>query len=567
MQRLGGARLLHVPVFPVRPPSNIRVRFKHKSPWSFTTSDAPLRSNYKTFEASTLVLDLDAEDSPYVRPYNDDVDGVPAYKSFHMARNLDPMKERVAQFNELSRNYRKFSKMTASKKFSPWRISDHDILSVALNNSSQNEQVRRLLTESDYDTLSISLDNSSQDKQVQRLSTDSDPNSHPDEIANDVLKWNGIPFHVWNSSSKTIAYMRRRQQLSYRLQPIVDDEKSLIDALWACTNFPIFERLVTSLVQAPQGCQLVSNCGKNIGQRCKYLAKKTPSTQVLSFLNNLIINLDSQGLPISTSIIWCAYLSSLRCGAFSTTQKHLRRIYDNKHSPHGTQVTYTLEVLAKSIAPYDPEDIRAHPGADTVHQLLAIYGLLTGRVLGENTVQPSLDDIVLNHGSPSIFTYLTCLARLGAFRTMWHIWHKEYQYFANDSLLTHTGSTSESNLPDTAEKPGDAVEASDREALSEGNKALAFAHAIHAAIRTNNRFVELAETPGFARATEQYNMDCQLDMDTIINSADIISARGDGQLRQVEGKEMNEIFNKSSTRESLLALQSYLRRVPIPESG
>ncbi|KAI4869522.1 hypothetical protein F4820DRAFT_444121 [Hypoxylon rubiginosum] len=361
MQRLGGARLLHVPVFPVRPPSNIRVRFKHKSPWSFTTSDAPLRSNYKTFEASTLVLDLDAEDSPYVRPYNDDVDGVPAYKSFHMARNLDPMKERVAQFNELSRNYRKFSKMTASKKFSPWRISDHDILSVALNNSSQNEQVRRLLTESDYDTLSISLDNSSQDKQVQRLSTDSDPNSHPDEIANDVLKWNGIPFHVWNSSSKTIAYMRRRQQLSYRLQPIVDDEKSLIDALWACTNFPIFERLVTSLVQAPQGCQLVSNCGKNIG------------------------------------------------------------------------------------------------------------------------------------------------------------------------------STSESNLPDTAEKPGDAVEASDREALSEGNKALAFAHAIHAAIRTNNRFVELAETPGFARATEQYNMDCQLDMDTIINSADIISARGDGQLRQVEG--------------------------------
>ncbi|XXH04720.1 Pre-mRNA-splicing factor SYF2 [Hypoxylon texense] len=541
MQRLGGAKLPRVPVLPVRPSFNIQVRFKHEVHWPFKKRNGPLRSNYKAFEASNLVLDLDAEDNPYVRPYNDDVDGVPAQSSLQRARELRPIQKRVAQFERLSQEYDEYSRLTASDKFSPWRISDHDILSIALGNSTQSER-------------------------VQHLSTNSDPNNYSDELANDVLKWNGIPLHVRNSSSKTIAYMRRRQQLSHRLQPIVGDEKSLNDALRACSNFSIFERLVTNVVQTLEGCQLVSNCSERVGLKCNKFTEAPPA-KVLSFLNNLILRLDSQGLRISASIFWCAYLNSLRCGVFSVSQKYLKRLQGQNHELRGPLIAYTLEALEKSITPHNPGDIRTHPGADTVHQLLSVYSLLTGRVLGEITPQPPLDDIVLKRGNPDIFTYLTCLARLGAFRTMWHIWHREYKYFARDFLLTHGASTSASNLADMAEKLDDTVEASGRGAISEDSKALTFAHAIQEAMRTNNRFVELTETPDFARATGQYDGDCQLDMETIIYSADVISTRGDGQSRQAEGEEMNEIFNKNTIKESLLALQAYLRRVPMAESG
>ncbi|KAI1777856.1 hypothetical protein F4818DRAFT_439178 [Hypoxylon cercidicola] len=540
MQRLGGAWRPHIPVLP--PPSKIRVRFKHQRPWSLKTKDTPLRSNYRIFEASTLVLDLDAEDSPYVRPYDTHVDGVPKSISQYRFRMRQPMSKRVAKFEKLSTECDEYAKLTASDKFSPWRISDHDILSIALGDS----------------------------KRVQHSWTNPDPHRHSD-VTSSILKWNGIPRHVRNNSSTIIAYMRRRQQLSHRLQPDVGDEESLNEALRALNNFPTFKRLIVNVVQTPQGCQLVSNCSESLVQAYEYLARETPPTQMLPFLNNLIINLDSQGIPISTSVLWCAYLTSLRCGVFSMAQKYLKRIHDNNHLLDSTQISSSLKILEMSMAPYNLGDTKTPLRVNTVHQLLAIYSLLTGRILGENILHPSLYEAVLNYSGFNMVTHLTCLARLGAFRTMWHLWRTEHQCFSDDFSSAHKGVTSEPNTGDITEKPSGTVGASDTEAVPDDmlniSKARAFAHAIQAAIGSDSRFVELVPTPDFARATGQYNEDCQLDIEAIIRSADIVSTGGNDQSSVVGDEEISEIFSKGSIQESLLALQSYLSHIAIPESG
>ncbi|KAI6090450.1 hypothetical protein F4821DRAFT_229371 [Hypoxylon rubiginosum] len=546
MQRLGGAWLPHLPILPAKPSSNTRVRFKHINPWSAPNTEyaSPLRGNYLTFEASPLVLDLDAEDSPYVRPYDKDVDGKPTSAQSYRFHALWPVRKHVARFENQSRVIDEFWKSTASNKFSVWRITDYDILSVAIDNSSPKEQAQLSST---------------------------DPSSSRSNTKGSIMQWNGIPYDVRNSHIQTIAYMRRRQQLSNRLRPSVGDEESLNDALLACDQFLLLERLITNVIQTPQGCQLVSNCSKTLGQACKALAKKTPPTRMLPFLNNLIMNLDSRGLPISNLVFWCAHLSSLQCSVFSTAQKYLKRMHNHNPSFERSQVARTLEVLEKSMAPDNLGDAETRPKAHTTHQLLAVYSLLTGRVLGGGELQPSLADIMLECNRFRMATHLNCLARLGAFRTLWHIWHSDCEHFERYFLVTHQKDAPRSNSPGTAEKSSNMVEPPDGEAPPGSKKIIpkaeAFACAIHEAIMTNNRFAELAGTSDFARATGEYYEDCQLDMETIISSADIISAQREGQNAQVGGEEISEIFSEKSIQKSMMALQSYLSRIPRPESG
>ncbi|KAI1766407.1 hypothetical protein GGR53DRAFT_486697 [Hypoxylon sp. FL1150] len=531
MQRLGGAWLPHLPIPSAKPSSNIQVRFKHMRPWpSRRTEDvAPLRRNYLMFEASPLVLDLDAEDSPYVRPYDEDVDGRPESAMSYRFRKLWPVRKFAKRFEIRSRAIDEASRRIVSDKFSPWRITDYDVLSVAIDNSSQKEQ-------------------------AQHISTIPNPFRNRDNEMDMVIYSNGIPLTGRKSSVRTIAYMRRRQQLSQRLQPAAGDEKSLNDAIRACHQFLLLDRLITSVMQTPQGCQLVSNCSNTLGQRCTILAKKTPPIQVLPFLNNLIMNLDSQDLPVSKSIIWYAHLSSLRCGVFSAAQKYMKRMDSDNYALDGEQVAFTLQAFQESIAPYHPKDTGTRPKVDIVHQLLAAYSLLVGCELGGSKSQASLRHIVYGHSDTSSGRVVACLARLGAFRILWYLWHSDYQR-AGDDLMISKYTT----------------EPSDREApldVKKGQwKIEKFARAVHRAIMANNRFTELADIPGFARATGDYHRDCQLDMEAIIKSADIISTRGDGKSRQVDGKEMIEIFNQSSIQESMMALQSYLSRIPTLESG
>lgn len=491
-----------------------------------------MRSNYLTFEASTLVLDLDAEDSPYVRPYNHHVDGAPTSPKFHRLRERQTMQKRVAEFERLSQEYEERYKMTVSDVFHPWRISDYDILSVALDDSSTSESTLPLPTHA----------------------------FRHSKLSKSILNVNGVPLLVRNSSSKTIAYMLRRQQLNQRLQsdgtlPVV---KSLKDALRRCNNFLEVERLITDVVQTPQGHQPLVDCTPTLGHVLKNMVGITPRVQMLSFLNNITMNLDSHGLHISYSIIALAYELSLQCRTFTATQKYLKMMRDNNHTITNELLSDTVINLRASIS--ETENVSSHARSDTADRLLAIYSLLTGRILGDPLPHASLSDFISTRRNWRLGSYIACLARLGAFRTMWHIWHTWSQSARDTETSCQEGDVSRPDLDDKVMRSTDRRATSDAEDIPDSK----FARAIHHAIVGNSQFAEVVQAYDFAGATGQYDEDCQLDMEAIMRSADAISTGGRGQFHRVESEEMSEIFSKSSIGEAMAALQSYLGRIPAP---
>ncbi|KAI1378279.1 hypothetical protein F4677DRAFT_412771 [Hypoxylon crocopeplum] len=505
----------------------MRIRYytlqRRHQPWP-KIKNVPLRSKYRTYEASNLVLDLDAEHNDYVRPYNEDVDGALAPDWSHEVRELRPIQARIADFEKQSQDYEEHFRTTAADKFGSWRILDYDILSVALDNLSMRETAGR---------------------------PSIDINRHVDQVTNSILEENGIPHFVRNSPSKTIAYMLRRQRLAQRLQPEVGDEGSLEEALGNCHSFFGIERLVTNVIQTPQGCQLVSACTDALERVCANLAGTASPAEILSFLNNLIINLDSQGLYVSPSLLTRAYVASLQCCAFTTAQKYMK-ILRGKTEFNETQVLESLELL--STAASLPGGIRLR-----IDHLLASYSLLTGRVLGEDAApQPSLQDLIFKCGPHAFRQYLTCLARLGAFRTMWYMWHTQ-----SKSAEDYATSNRREGLSPSV-SIGAARMATDPDARLDFIKAMNFAIAIREAFSVNSRFAEISQAPEFARVAGQYDEDCQLDMAAMIKSADILSTRDRGGTHRFETDEMRGIFGKESVQEAMLALQSYLSRVQLP---
>ncbi|KAI0145916.1 hypothetical protein F4776DRAFT_608496 [Hypoxylon sp. NC0597] len=544
MQRSGGLSLSHV--FPLRmPTSNIQIRFKshqrhrRRRLWP-NTKDLPLRNNYISFEASNLLLDLDAEDSSYVRPYDEDIDGVPALARRHSSIVLHQFKRRVAAFERLSKKLDDNFNYTATTKFNCWHISDYDILSVALDD--------------------ICID-------IAELPS-ADAKSHPNKSMIDIFRWNGIPRPAKTSFPLTVAYMLRRQQLIQRQPTGVNDKRLFKKALEKCEDFFTLERLIAKATRTPQGYELISFCVLTLLVRVCLIMTNTAPPEMLSFLNNLILNFKSRKLRAPLLLIWLAYVTALRCRAFTTAQKYLKIIRDGGGSLYNSQGIFeTLQVLEKSIAPIIPNNVESYFEWDTIPQLLAIYGLLIGRVLGEEMRQASLHDVIFKCELETYQLYVSCLARLGCFRTLWYIWHTHRKDAMEIPVESFTPNQEDdfsmTNFINTTKMSMGGGVASDVETLPKDlNKQLsekeAFSIALQSAFKTNSRLAELAQAPRFAHTANQFNGDCQLDMENIVQSADVISTRDYGHFYPFKPGDVDMIFGKPSIQEAMSALQSYL---------
>ncbi|KAI0383052.1 hypothetical protein F5Y04DRAFT_251707 [Hypomontagnella monticulosa] len=529
MQRLGGLWLPHVPplkktsfFIQFRAQYSIHRRRRRRRPVQLSEREAPLRENFKTFEASPLILDLDAENNKYVRPYDPQVDGVPSDTLRFGLHRSPSVEKRIEQFEKQSQEYRELFSATAANKFSPWRISNYDILSYALDPPAQ-----------------ITNRSNHSDSQNMSLRT--------------VLTMNGVPYNLQDNPSEVIKYMLHRQRRSHQVIRWIDDARLLEDELlyfqrrkFGKPDFTRLQRLITSIIQTPDGCQLVSQCTGKVANICAEVAKTTTPAHMLSFLNNLIMTLESQDLPISNGLLVHTYLLSIQCYAFTTAQKYL--IMFHKHARlHGHQVIAALRLLERSIAPAEPERTMYRNEADTTHQLLAIYCLLVGREL-QKRPKPALRSHAPKLNDPRFKDYykiyVTCLARLGAFRTLWYVWHMN---FGLTEINTTSGTKKNTLEPDLVD-----IEL----------KATTFRTAIQEATRTNSRIGELAQSSRFAFAAAELEVDCQLDMGTITMSAGAISTRDQDQDYQVDKEEIRRIFEETDIKEAMAALKRLLQQIP-----
>ncbi|KAI1646343.1 uncharacterized protein F4817DRAFT_340569 [Daldinia loculata] len=452
------------------------------------------KDNYQPFEAAELILDLDAENSPYVRPYSKSSDGEPLPPGRHRERELRPVRKFVAGLNKLSREYQLQFADTASNKFNIWRITNYDILSVALRNTP-----------------------------VTRRSC----GDHHVIDENSIFDQNGIPHYILNSPSKTIAYMLHRQKISHRLEPTQDDLIQFRKAVKACRDLDQIERVIMGVIRTPLGRWLIAHSTNAIGRACVDMAGEMPPEQMLTFLNNLIILLEPEKPEIPPLFLYGAILASVRCGVFDVAQRYIRMAKDGGVDFNAWLVAGILNVLETNILEEltTSSAIQKYP----TYPLLAIYSLLTGQIQGEKTPQPSLRDFISSSTIQGVSQgpYIACLARLGAFRTMWHFWHMH-------PVPPEDKDTSNADI---------------------------FALAIHKAVLANHHLTKLAQAPSFTRVAGSYPDDCQLDIETIIESIEILSSPkpvGEVQYSLPSKKAIEEIFGETSIEKSMLALQQYL---------
>ncbi|KAI1502281.1 hypothetical protein F5X99DRAFT_408233 [Biscogniauxia marginata] len=546
MQRLGNPGLIQRP--PARtPPWDCQVRYKHRKRLWPKRTQVPMRTEVPPFEASPLLLDLEAEGNKYVRAYNEELDGVPEPARNFFERQKLPMRKRVENFEAQSAQYKAAFKKTAAEKFDAWHISDHDIFTTTLLGTPPPS------TRMDHDH--IPQPNSS---------------TQPDEMTNYILDQNGIPHMIRDDTTKLLRYMVRGQWLARRLSRTTRDEEPLEHALQRCQIFPEIKRLIVRLLQTPEGCQLVSQSASTLVSVCKDSLNQVAPLHVLSFLNDLTLNLSERGQQIPADILECGLETSLQCRAFETAQMYLKFLLEANHILPNPAILHILRTLRDFVTPDDIETTESSFQNNSANQYLAVFSLLTGRVFGEESTQPSLRDTLCHSIGESYQIYLECLAQLGAFRTMWHEWQLDMA----PTQPTHPKveySTQEKRLVET---PGDGppsieiIESRTEDGLGERKgtaKQEAFTKAIHFAISTSNRVKNLAKLPDFAVATGRYPEDYQLDAKTIIEAAGLSSMQcgrsqhnTDLQADMHDGKELVQIFSKRSIHEALLSLQVFL---------
>ncbi|KAI2469197.1 hypothetical protein F4781DRAFT_394943 [Annulohypoxylon bovei var. microspora] len=542
MQRLGSPWLSHV--LPLNIPStNLQIRSAHvyrrrklwPDPKTFRTKPIPL------FSISPLLLDLDAEESPYVRNCDENVDGeVSPFELRNYSRDF-ALTYRAIMFQKSDQRCENKFRGIKTKRFHIWRISDYDVLSFLLDPLLAKE------TDAPFgDPRTREL----QDTMGEELS---------------IIIMNGIPEHVQNKPSKFIRYVLRRQHVTRRYLPGVGGEEELNRVLSQRKvlqdfggNMLMVERIIGDLLQTPEGSKLVSNCTATLGELFTDLALVLPPERLLPFLNNLIINLNSRGLPTSQNLIECAYQASWGCHAFTVTQKYLKMYRESGHgSPQFANVLDAFKQVM--VIPDNPEE-------DRTHHLLAIYGLLTGRLLGEDLSQPSFRDGIYKCTRMQFTEYVTFLARLGAFRTMWYIWHMH----PGDAVTGHTFNREAETL---ISPPLVSLDADNMLGVKRFSKAKAFASAIGYTVNVNGRFAELVNAPNFGRTVGKGDEDCELDIQTIMTSTDLLLAN---QLDQEQQELLNDLFKgerleadvekveeifEGSIQEAMPALQSYLNHV------
>ncbi|KAI1180205.1 hypothetical protein F4777DRAFT_531322 [Nemania sp. FL0916] len=484
---------------------------------------APLRSVYPTFEISNLLLDLDAEEAEGVRVYDPQVDGEPEPREATEERKLRPVKERLARFEDGYQKDVSAFESIAADKLHPLHLGDADILAVAL-----------------FDSPTI-------------LDMLASPQPHGDSdryarLLNSALNRHGIPRSARADTSLTIAYMRRfRHVMDNRLSltDVVEEELRL--ALRKEQTFAEFDRLITRILKTPHGCELLSRASDEL---YAYLTRDPDiePIQVLSFLNNLLISLDRYGLHVTADLYELGVLASLRSQALVMVHEYLRRLLDLGPCSYGFIDAILRTLLETSIAsrPSNPREIQLKPSS----RLQMLYSLLTGYEPGVDKPKFSLRSL-LQRERPSSDTeqpgpyslYLQCLARLGAFRTLWHEIHTPQ----DPASKLYLGPQQH---PITAASYVGAT--------------------IADALARNNRIADLAELPEFPHSTGQHEEDCMLDVLAISRSAKALESPEKEDIGDVRSNEMYmrrraqfiELFKDPQIHKVLPDLQTLLIRTP-----
>ncbi|KAK8049317.1 hypothetical protein PG994_011047 [Apiospora phragmitis] len=392
-------------------PGKARSVFKRgRRHWPKKIRQVPMRDAYPIYDLSGLILDLDAEGNKHVRRYDPTTDGVrDPSRTAHKYEQL-ALTKRVNKFEDrYRRGSEQFGKIS-TQEYTPWHVSDLDIISCAL--------------------LGPSLKGSSQHRvQGESLRTNDTASSRFEEIAGTVQRQNGIPRHAQEDTARGVAYLMRRQKKHITAAPDLDAGvfSRQIDK---CGNLTELRRVVQNLLVRPGGCKLVNSYGHDIAKRCQALeltASQNELEEILSFLNDVTIRTASDELPMSPHIAGVGLRIAASYGAFSAMQLYFAATECWRRD---SIASYVNTALARALfyLTSQPGYKKDESGAqESRASRVAAYTTLTGySMYGQDFEMSYQKAIRTQPGDPLRHHqhFLHMLAEVGAFRTIWHIFHK-----------------------------------------------------------------------------------------------------------------------------------------------
>ncbi|KAI0512684.1 hypothetical protein F5B22DRAFT_614854 [Xylaria bambusicola] len=475
----------------------------------------PPQPKFPPFDSPDLVIELDGENTKGVRIFDPKLDGEPAPKSRSAKRDRDlqPIKERLANFEaEYEQNESNFRSI-CDDVFNPLHINDFDFLAIALLDSAN---VRKMATH--------------------------EPTSYANTL-NSVLDQNGVPHTMRDNTFNTIQYMWARLRLRNEKHALSVGTRRPMTFKGNLT-FPEIDRLVTMAAKIYAGRRWLSELGVEL-HASLLAAHDTDPASMLTLINNMVINLERNGQHIPAEFYDLGISTSLKCNAILTAQHYIKRRL--KRRPLDDEFIHNILTKIKEGSIVSNAFSHHAFQLDVSSRLRTVFSLLTGYTPGEDGPTLSLRSLIVRENLRNFHLYIQCLARLGAFRTLWHEHHKIDSASHNPTPFALKASNFNKDFV-----KGDHVVSAILHALAE-----------------NPDMASLARSPGFSNATGQFWQDCQLDMLAISRSAKVLATPGknvsDIQPSSIYGGNwgiMSGIFQDTSIDRALPALQAFLMSKP-----
>ncbi|KAL7902294.1 hypothetical protein HDV64DRAFT_266544 [Trichoderma sp. TUCIM 5745] len=397
----------------------IRNKRPPKSPDSI-----PVRDDF--FEMPDLLLDLDAEDSRFVRPV-DEADDLRLERKWDVnPKRLavqDQLKELQAQISESRRK----ADDILSNPANIWRLSPHDILSAALRGApAVVDEVR---------SPSVTPEPSRGSREL--------TSGHDSGLIETLCRENGIPSHALQDNRVLIEWMWLRYKSLQRSMENRSEEPlsptQLSDTLKDQTSIIGIRRLMFHSLRSTKvaktyflrqkGANKEPDVSYEIRNACLRVLAQHPEKaaahlEILSFVGNLAARLYGHHGPALTGL---ALRLSAEAGVVGAISEWLRRGFaDNtweRHRASSADVAESLKTLIHQLS----------SGLYAVHDRQLLFQLLTGiehDSLSNDSFRPlplfylgEQSKVSTDEAYGIYESYIMLLGHLGAVRTLWKEWY------------------------------------------------------------------------------------------------------------------------------------------------
>ncbi|KAG8165912.1 hypothetical protein KVR01_004464 [Diaporthe batatas] len=374
-----------------------------------------VRRSVPAFDLPLVVLDLDAEDSPHVRPFNKKDAAEQTAKWAHDPI-LPEVEKRVDQLEEaIVKDRGKMDRMLAAR-YSPYKISDLDVLSVALcgSDGAVSSQVDRAATAVDQGI----------------------PGRIPGRDVllggrNKALNENGIPQRILAGDANTIIRFMLHRQRQAPASPEtasasvdVDAPEAFETAVKDCKSLNQLKRLCAH-VFAP-GHEALTPTSMDCIARwfTDGRLKKTSGghrEDSLKFINNLTMRQLSGNTSLSPALSRVGLALAAKMALLPAIIQYLHICLSQGFIGGSIQdKPATLGVISEGILQALDQGDGSARGTRP-----ELFTLLTGRPCAGSTVQPSLFGSSIRSTADDYDThrfYVQLLGQLGAHRLLWHSW-------------------------------------------------------------------------------------------------------------------------------------------------